>query len=66
MQRTKIILRPMLELFVCHQLFDATRHCLDVVHNQLVQIGVAVMLVDNETTSRLVWIDLRHIFKKDK
>ena len=45
---TKLILRARLELLVCHQLFHASGDRLDVVYNQLVEIGVLFATFNEE------------------
>lgn len=62
--RTQLILWPLLELLVCHQLFNAASHCLNMVDDQFVKISVRVLDVNDELASRLtgrVGIGIGHI-----
>ena len=46
--RTKVVLRAGFELLVHHELFNLPRHCLDMVDDQLVQIGELMCPIDDE------------------
>ena len=45
---TEFILRSLLELLVRHEFFYLASHRLNVVDNQIVQIGIRVRVVHNE------------------
>lgn len=36
------------ELFMSHELFHSTRHCLNMVHNQLIEISIFMFAVNNQ------------------
>ena len=59
----------MLELLVSHELLNPTSRRLDMIDNEFVEIGIAVVTVDNQLAagglSRGVGIRLCHIWCRD-
>ena len=42
---TQLVLRALLELFMCHQLVDTARHCLDVIYDEFIKICVCMTFI---------------------
>jgi len=56
---TKLVFSARLELLVCHQLLHASGNGLDVVYNQLIQIGVLFATFDEESIAKALARDVR-------
>lgn len=50
---TEIILSSVLELFVRHKFFDPAGHCLYMINDELIQVGVHMGRVNYKLTSNL-------------
>lgn len=56
---TKLVFSARLELLVRHQLLYASGNGLDVVYNQLIQIGVLFATFDEESIAKALARDVR-------